>query len=343
MWSTRSLRRLAAGAAFLMLPVAGMAGPLAPEDDAGKAETAGSAEEAGSPRIVLEIRGLHYDAGDPVQVRISAHNEGDDTVDNPLADPLAAGFRLTGPDGKTMRPKHVGSAHPDRRPRRLEPEAYFGTVLDLDPFFPALADIGQYELTYDGKDAHSNQVKLNIIQAFDEDASYQAVIHTTQGDLTLDLYNDVAPITVRNFVDLSRQGFYDGLTFHYVRAGDLLIGGDPNGDGSGGSGFRIPAEFNNRKHLTGTVGMVRTADPNSASSQFYICLAPRPERDGHFTVFGQITDGFDVLEKLAAVPTTEKNEPPYYRPLEPLTIDQVAITETETKTETTAAAGDGGR
>jgi peptidylprolyl isomerase/peptidyl-prolyl cis-trans isomerase B (cyclophilin B) len=146
--------------------------------------------------------------------------------------------------------------------------------------------------------------------------------------MAIELYNQDAPLTVQNFVDLSRQGFYDGLLFHYSRPGDIIMGGDPAGDGTGGSGFFVPAEFNDRKHLAGTVAMVRGSDANSASSQFYICLAPQNERDGLFTVFGQVVEGMDVLTRLGEVATSGMNERPFFRPVEPLIIDSITIQET---------------
>jgi cyclophilin family peptidyl-prolyl cis-trans isomerase len=170
-------------------------------------------------------------------------------------------------------------------------------------------------------------VVINIILPFDPAKHYTAVIKTPLGEMTVDLHGDVAPATVRNFVDLARQGFYDGLTFHYVRPGDLILGGDPAGDGTGGSGFNVPPEFNNRKHVVGSVGLARGTSPGSGSSQFYICLAPQPERDGLFTLFGQVVEGLDVLKRLAEVPTTGQRERPYFHPLEPLRIEGVTIRE----------------
>ena len=324
MWSTRSSRWSPLGAGLLAV-LAGMV--------VVQAQESADATETPGPKIVLEIRGLHYDAGDPVTVRLTSRNEGTDTITSPLTSPLLGGFRLTDADGKTHRPEKLGKDHPDQRPARLAPEAFFGTVVDLTEHFPVLSNIGRYSLNYVAGDTVSNEVVLNVIDAFKPQSSFAAMIETSQGSVKLDLYTDVAPITVRNFVDLSRQGFYDGLTFHYMRPGDLLIGGDPRGDGSGGSGFSLPAEMNDRKHLTGTIGMVRAADRNSASSQFYICLAPRPERDGQFTVFAQVVDGFDTLEKIAAVPTSGRDERPYFRPIEPLVIESITIIETEPESD----------
>lgn len=126
----------------------------------------------------------------------------------------------------------------------------------------------------------------------------QAVIETDRGKMTLELFPDVAPKTVARFTELAKKGFYNGLTFHRVVPKFLVQGGDPAGDGSGGSGSKIPAEFNERKHVAGTVGMARLRDPDSADSQFYLCLEPQPFLDGKYTVFGQLVEGFEVLVKI---------------------------------------------
>ena len=123
------------------------------------------------------------------------------------------------------------------------------------------------------------------------------LIETDRGKLSIELLPDVAPKTVARFTELVKKGFYNGLTFHRVVPRFLIQGGDPTGDGTGGSGRTIPAEFSERKHLVGTVGMARTKDPDSADSQFYICLEPQPFLDGKYTVFGQVTEGLDLLPK----------------------------------------------
>ena len=115
------------------------------------------------------------------------------------------------------------------------------------------------------------------------------------GTIVIEFYPDVAPNTVANFEKLANSNFYDGLAFHRVEPGFVIQGGDPNGNGTGGPGYKIKAEFNARKHLTGTVAMARSSDPNSAGSQFYICLAPAPFLDNQYTVFGQVTSGQEVV------------------------------------------------
>ena len=124
------------------------------------------------------------------------------------------------------------------------------------------------------------------------------IIETDRGKLTLELFPEVAPKTVARFTELVKKGFYNGLTFHRVVPKFLVQGGDPAGDGTGGSGKTIPAEFNERKHVAGTMGMARMRDPDSADSQFYLCLEPQPFLDGKYTVFGQVVEGLEVLAKI---------------------------------------------
>lgn len=118
------------------------------------------------------------------------------------------------------------------------------------------------------------------------------------GEFRIDFFPGDAPKTVENFVTLANKGFYDGLTFHRVQPGVLVQGGDPKGDGSGGPGYSIKAEFNQQKHVRGAVAMARFVSPDSAGSQFYIMLANAAELDGQYTVFGKVTSGMDVVDKI---------------------------------------------
>jgi len=142
-----------------------------------------------------------------------------------------------------------------------------------------------------------------------------AVIKTDQGTIKVKLYDKDAPNTVASFIELAQSGFYDKTAFHRVIPGFVAQGGDPQSKGmtpaqvvqaaaaqqlgTGGPGYNLKAEFNSRKHLEGTVAMARSQSPDSAGSQFYICLAPQPSLDGQYTVFGQVVEGMDVVKKLA--------------------------------------------
>ncbi len=118
------------------------------------------------------------------------------------------------------------------------------------------------------------------------------------GEIRIELYPDTAPKTVENFVTLAKKGFYDGLAFHRVEPGFVAQGGDPKGNGTGGPGYTIKAEFNQRKHVRGTLAMARANHPDSAGSQFYICFQPASFLDGKYTVFGQVTSGMEHVDKI---------------------------------------------
>ncbi|NDD91109.1 peptidylprolyl isomerase [bacterium] len=125
------------------------------------------------------------------------------------------------------------------------------------------------------------------------------IITTTKGVMKYKFYSKDAPKTVARMVELIQQGFYNGLTFHRVVPGFVIQGGDPSGNGTGGSGKKLPAEFNSRRHVEGSVAMARAADPNSADSQFYISLGRHPHLDGQYTVFGQLVEGQSVASQIA--------------------------------------------
>ncbi len=132
-----------------------------------------------------------------------------------------------------------------------------------------------------------------------------AVITTPKGVIKFEFYFEDAPNHVAAFIERADEGFYDGTKFHRVEPGFVIQGGDPLSRtddpmvGTGGPGYRLAAEFNDRQHLEGTVAMARSADPNSAGSQFYICLGPQPRLDGEYTVFGQVVEGLDVVKSIA--------------------------------------------
>ncbi len=140
----------------------------------------------------------------------------------------------------------------------------------------------------------------------------KARISTDFGDINVELWNDVAPNHAENFIKLARDGFYDDLTFHRIIPGFVIQGGCPKGDGTGGPGWSVNAEFNDRQHVPGTLSMARSADPDSAGSQFFICLTREScqHLDGQYTGFGQVTEGMDVVEKIAAVDIDSRSGAP---------------------------------
>ena len=154
------------------------------------------------------------------------------------------------------------------------------------------------------------------------------VIDTNMGEIKAELYPDVVPVTVKNFVDLIKKGFYNGLTFHRVIEGFMIQGGCPKGNGTGGPGYCIKGEFrangvkNDLKHERGVLSMARAMSPDSAGSQFFIMHETSPHLDGQYAAFGKVTDGMNVVDKIATV-RTDFN----YRPLEKVVINEMRVSE----------------
>ena len=136
------------------------------------------------------------------------------------------------------------------------------------------------------------------------------------GVMKAELYPEIAPATVKNFVDLAAKGFYNGLIFHRVIHGFMIQGGDPEGTGMGGPGYTIKGEFsangfrNDLKHTRGVLSMARAFDPNSAGSQFFIMHENSPHLDGQYAAFGKVIEGIEVVDKIASV-KTDYNDRPY--------------------------------
>ena len=141
--------------------------------------------------------------------------------------------------------------------------------------------------------------------------TYQVQFETTLGTIKLDLYPDVAPGHCKNIVGLAKIGYYDDIIFHRVIPGFMAQVGCPNGTGTGGPGYTIPAEFNAKLHEAGVLSMARTSDPNSAGSQVFLCLDRVPHLDRQYTVFGKTADdaSLQVLLKIGAVPTNANDRP----------------------------------
>lgn len=143
-------------------------------------------------------------------------------------------------------------------------------------------------------------------------ANEVAIIKTSAGDMTIEFWSDVAPKTVDNFKTLAKKGFYDGTCFHRIIKGFMIQGGDPLTKdasqearwGTGDPGYKIKAEFNERKHVRGVLSMARAADPDSAGCQFFICHGDASFLDRQYTAFGKVIKGDDVLEKIANTPVT---------------------------------------
>ena len=161
-----------------------------------------------------------------------------------------------------------------------------------------------------GPAARANMYTESPAMQIDTNISYVATISTSKGEIVVALDASAAPKTVNNFVFLAKEGFYDGLTFHRVEPGFVIQGGDPEGTGRGGPGYQVEAEIG-LPHIQGAIATARLGDQanperRSSGSQFYITLEPTPFLDGAYTVFGQVTEGMDVVQSIAVGDRIEK-------------------------------------
>jgi peptidyl-prolyl cis-trans isomerase B (cyclophilin B) len=164
-------------------------------------------------------------------------------------------------------------------------------------------------------------------------SSEVAVIKTSEGEMVLEFWTDAAPNTIENFKKLARSGFYDGTIFHRIVKGFMIQGGDPNSKdpakenkyGEGGPGYKIKAEFNDHSHERGVISMAREPDPDSAGSQFFICLAPVTRLDHQYTTFGKLIKGNDVLDKIGDTPVTRNSAGELSKPTKRVVINKIDI------------------
>src|SRR5712691_8616357 len=160
-----------------------------------------------------------------------------------------------------------------------------------------------------------------------------AVIKTNEGDMVVQFWKDAAPSTIENFKKLARAGFYNGTIFHRIVKGFMIQGGDPNSKdpakenkyGEGGPGYKIKAEFNDHSHDRGVISMAREPDPDSAGSQFFICLAPVTRLDHQYTTFGKLIKGNDVLDKIGDTPVTRNSAGEMSKPTKRVVINKIDI------------------
>ncbi len=164
-----------------------------------------------------------------------------------------------------------------------------------------------------------------------------AVIKTSEGEMVVQFWTDAAPNTIENFKKLARQGFYDGTIFHRIVKDFMIQGGDPNSKdpakensyGQGGPDYKIKAEFNDHPHDRGVISMARSADPDSAGSQFFICLEPVHRLDHQYTTFGKLIKGDDVLEKIGNIPVERNAQGEPSKPTKRIVIESVKIVPAE--------------
>ena len=282
--------------------------------------------------VHLETPGRLAYAGDQNQVTIFFKNEGKRNWTNPGIE-IEAGFQVYDIAGKKLKKKGAPETVKETQPGILEPNGYFGKIIDLNTMFPDMVRIGSYRITWSGHELPEQSIITRVIKKYDPEREYQAVIETEFGTIVLDFYRDLAPLHVKNFIDLANQGFYDGKLFHRIIKGEALFGGSPTGDERGSPGYNLPAEPNGLKILPGTVAQVRNAatGSNESGSIFMIAAVAQPNLDNRFTVFARVIEGLETVKAMSNLPTIAGAAGVASRPIKDVAMKKVEIREKKTK------------
>ncbi len=258
-----------------------------------------------SPLYVhIETRALLTYAGDPNEVTILFKNQAKESWANPGLE-IEAGFQVFDSSGNKLERTKSPVSVKEAQPRMLEPNSYFGKIIDLNSMFPKMSSLGTYKITWSAPGFTEKTIMSRVIKKYDATHDYQAVIETEFGSIVLEFYKDLAPMHVKNFIDLANQGFYDGKLFHRTIKGEAAFGGSSTGDERGGPGYTLPPETNGLKILPGSVAQVRNSltGQEESGSIFMIAAVPQPEMDNRYTVFARVTDGLDTVKAISNLPT----------------------------------------
>jgi peptidyl-prolyl cis-trans isomerase B (cyclophilin B) len=248
-------------------------------------------------RLTLEAPEKVLRPGQRMPLRFTIENAGDKdaTIDEPSS--YLEGLEILDAGGKAVKStgKTKGIA---KRSVTLEPGGFLGRIVDVAPAFPEIPENqeGWYRVRWSFGDGSSNEIRVYLIR------DWVATIETNHGSIAIEFYPSIAPAHVENFLKLARSGFYEGTVFHRIIPGFMMQGGGPK-DPSKEPVAPLKAEFSATKHVFGTVSMARTNDPNSATSQFFICFGALPQLNGNYTVFGQVISGEEIVKEIERVKT----------------------------------------
>jgi peptidyl-prolyl cis-trans isomerase B (cyclophilin B) len=291
---------------------------------------AGATRGEDGPKLYvhLETPGRFSYSGDPAQVSILLKNEGNAPWINPGID-IEAGFQVFDSDGKKLEKGKPAPFSKDSQPKHLEPNAYFGRIVDLAALFPKMGAIGTYRITWSAPSIPEQSLATRVIRKYDPKKDYQAVIETDFGKVVLEFYKDLAPFHVKNFIDLANLGFYDNLLFHRIIKNEMAFGGSPTGDERGSPGYNIIPEPNGLKVLPGVLAQVRNSQTGADESGciFMIAVTAQPDMDGRVTVFGRVVDGLDTIKAITNVPTVGGPPRAAARPIKDVVMRRLEIRE----------------
>jgi peptidyl-prolyl cis-trans isomerase B (cyclophilin B) len=289
-------------------------------------------EDAPKLYVHIETPGRFSYSGDPTQVSILFKNEGSAPWVNPGVD-VEGGFQVFDSTGNKLERAKVPPSSRDGQPKILEPNGYFGKIVNLNQQFPKITTLGTYRITWSGPGIPEQTLATRIIRKYDSSKDYQAVIDTDFGKIVLDFYKDLAPFHTRNFIDLVNLDFYNGLLFHRIVKGESIYGGSPTADERGSPGYNVPPESNGLKVLPGVVAQVRNSQTGADESGciFMISAAAQPDLDGRVTVFARVVEGLDTVKAISNVPTVGGAPRAASRPIKDVTIRKIEIREKKAK------------
>jgi cyclophilin family peptidyl-prolyl cis-trans isomerase len=291
---------------------------------------ASPARGADGPKLYVHIEtpGRFSYSGDPAQVSLLIKNEGNAPWSNPGVD-LDGGFLVFDSEGRKLEKSAIPAASRDAQPKVLEPNAYFGKIVNLAAIFPKMSGLGTYRITWSGPNLGEQTIVTRVIRKYDPARDYQAIVETEFGKVVIEFHKDLAPFHVKNFIDLANQGFYDGLLFHRIIKGEVVFGGSPTGDEYGSPGYTVAAEPNGLKVLPGSIAQVRNArtGPDESGSIFLIAAAPQTDLDGRVTVFARVAEGLETVKAITNLPTVGGAPRAASRPIKDVVIRKIEIRE----------------
>ncbi len=284
-------------------------------------------------KAVLELKGSFLYADDPILTRLSIGNEGAEVIPNPVKASVLKGFFARNSEGKSIKATGKTTASEPVRPDKLNPMAFYGTIVNLAEIFPQLAKPGRYSIGWESGGVSSQVYDIVVIPRYDPSKVYQATIETSLGMIVMDFFPAEAPIAVKAFIDMANSGFYDGLYISEVHANDFIVAGDP---AFGSNGDRRPVTYpatpTKLPMVAGTVIMKPVmASPPGNSSTFMILLGPKPTLRGQATAFGQVIQGMDVVRRISQRPVSGVGSNAKFKPIKDIEIIGVTVAE---RTET---------
>lgn len=286
------------------LVVLGAAAQGFPQEASKESKDAKDAAPKDKLYVHIESRSRLTYAGDANEVTILFKNEGKENWVNPGME-IEAGFQVFDNAGTKLEKAKATPSNKEGQPKILLPGSYFGTIVDLNMLFPKMTALGTYKITWSGPGVSEKTIVNRVIKKYDPARDYQAVIETEFGNIVLEFYKDLAPMHVKNFIDLANMGFYDGKIFHRVIKGEAAFGGSANGDERSGPGYTVSAEPNGLKILAGSVAQVRNSytGQDESGSIFMIAVTPQSDMDGRFTVFARVVEGLETSKTITNLPT----------------------------------------